>query len=148
VLVKTAGSFEIIPAVLREGPRQRLRSIQKMQQNGFESQPPTKRTTSLTMHAPAAPFADYLAQRRAVANTAHTPSCHIKATQAECLPDEVDDAPDPNLLKNAGRLHCSGNSDKELIIGRRVLSLEKGPAGQITPIAQPAREGWPVWLRI
>jgi hypothetical protein len=50
----------------------------------------------------------------------------LKASQAECPPDEVDDLPDPNLLKNVGRLHGSRNSDKELIIGRRVLSLEKG----------------------
>jgi hypothetical protein len=50
----------------------------------------------------------------------------LKATQTECLPDEVDDLPDPNLLKNVGRLYGSGNSDKELIIGCRVLSLEKG----------------------
>jgi hypothetical protein len=47
----------------------------------------------------------------------------LKPAQTECLPDEVDDVSDPNLLKNVSWLHGSGNSREELIIGCRVLSL-------------------------
>ena len=49
----------------------------------------------------------------------------LKPAQAESLPDKVDDVPHPNLLQNVSWLHGSGNSDKELVVGRRVLPLEK-----------------------
>jgi hypothetical protein len=39
--------------------------------------------------------------------------------------NEVDDVPDPNLLNNVSWLHGPGNLDKKLIIGRRILPLEK-----------------------
>src|SRR5262245_1301371 len=63
----------------------------------------------------------------------------LKPAQAKCVPDEVNDVPDPNFLENVGRLHGPGNSRQKLIISCRVLPLEKG--GGPNNANRPARSG-------